>query len=181
MGMASPFRDFNLANDGGREASVSSAAAAAAIAGDATAIPAVTLLISRNRRREITNPPRLGTESGHYRGIESFDFRSQREERRWRCVPNGEGLGKGGGRRLQQSSVSSYNKVCDSTYKYEVLYNTYTGIRKLSAGNHVGHIQDALFPEAETALASTIDPEAGEPPASAIELHGPKPARARHE
>jgi hypothetical protein len=35
----------------------------------------------------------------------------------------------------------------------------------------------APFPEAETVLASTIDPEPGEPPASAIELHLLKPAR----
>src|SRR5579864_432744 len=75
IGVASGFRDFNFASDDGREASASSAAAALTRERDATAIPAVTPLTSRNRRREIMNPPRI--ESGHYRGSTSFDCRLQ--------------------------------------------------------------------------------------------------------
>jgi len=59
IGTASLFRDFNFASDGGREASATSAAAEVTGERDAIAMPAVTLPTSRNRRREIMNPPGL--------------------------------------------------------------------------------------------------------------------------
>jgi hypothetical protein len=55
---ASVFRDFNFASDGGMEAPLLSASAEGT-RGEATAIPAVRLPTSRNRRREIMNPPRI--------------------------------------------------------------------------------------------------------------------------
>ena len=56
IGVASLFRDVNFASDGGREASASCAAATFNREEEVTAMPAVTLLTSRNRRREIMKP-----------------------------------------------------------------------------------------------------------------------------
>jgi hypothetical protein len=54
--VASLLRDFNCAREGGRAASSLFGATVAASECDAAAIPAVTPLTFRNRRREIMNP-----------------------------------------------------------------------------------------------------------------------------
>src|SRR6266851_553044 len=89
MGTASLFRDFNAARDGGRESPHFSGALAVASGLEAAATLA-TQPTSRNRRREIMQPPRLKFKIRHYRS------RTVRDN-----CPDGSGLSMRGLRRVE--------------------------------------------------------------------------------